>query len=157
MATIFKINSQHIDNLDLSPVQDVVEGWGPGETLKTQASDCQFEIEYPLVGAQDCELPEIPEIRLWFIRLDTYYPWLLFYLDRSSGELIRYAAMLLPHEFSQKEGIQFNPQALDIFVMQKIFVISNWMRQVQLSGEGKLRQMVECFGYELDSTLFKLL
>jgi len=31
-----------------------------------------------------------------------------------SWELARYTAMLVPHQFSSKEGIQYNPEALEI-------------------------------------------
>ncbi len=37
------------------------------------------------------------------------------------GDVIaRYAAMLVPHQFHRGEGIQYNPEALEIFVMQKL-------------------------------------
>ena len=64
------------------------------------------------------ELSEIPEVRLWFIRLDARYPWLPFLLDWKAGELALYTAMLVPHQFSVKEGIQYNLEALEIFLMQ---------------------------------------
>jgi len=47
------------------------------------------------------ELPEIPEVRLWFI-VWIPYPWLPFLLDWKAGELARYTAMLVPHQFSSK-------------------------------------------------------
>lgn len=65
--------------------------------------------------------------------------------------------MLVPHQFSRQEGIQYNPQALDIFLMGKIFVLETWLRQQGISGEAKLKSMAELFGYDLDAGLFELL
>jgi len=88
----------------------------------------RFAINYPQEPGDPRELPEIPEVRLWFICL-TRYPWLPFLLDWKVGELARYTAMLVPHQFSSKEGIQYNPEALEIFLMQKLFVLTDWMQQ----------------------------
>ena len=44
------------------------------------------------------ELSELPDIRLWFVRLDAAYPWLPIVVDWRAGELSRYAAMLVPHQ-----------------------------------------------------------
>lgn len=44
------------------------------------------------------ELSEMPDIRLWFVRLDAAYPWLPVVLDWRAGELARYTAMLVPHQ-----------------------------------------------------------
>ena len=44
------------------------------------------------------ELSEMPDIRLWFVRLDSAYPWLPVVMDWRAGELSRYAAMLVPHQ-----------------------------------------------------------
>jgi hypothetical protein len=59
----------------------------------------RFVINYERDDPNDMrELSEIPEIRLWFVRLDGAYPWLPIVLDWRGGELARYAAMLVPHE-----------------------------------------------------------
>lgn len=58
-----------------------------------------FTINYEREDEHDLrELSEIPEIRLWFVRLDACYPWLPVVLDWRAGELARYAAMLVPHQ-----------------------------------------------------------
>jgi hypothetical protein len=62
--------------------------------------------------------------------------------------------MLIPHEFSPREGIQFNPQALDIFMMQKLFVITRWLKTHGVESETKVAQMAMMFGYEIDPELF---
>ncbi len=117
----------------------------------------QCVIDYPRALDDPRELSEIPEIRLWFLRWDAVYPWLPYVLDWRSGELARYAAMLVPHQFSQREGIQFNPEALEIFVMQKTFILWAWLNQQGLDGSHEARAMAQVLGYELSADLFELL
>lgn len=58
-----------------------------------------FTINYDREDPNDLrELSELPDIRLWFVRLDASYPWLPVVLDWRAGELARYAAMLVPHQ-----------------------------------------------------------
>lgn len=56
------------------------------------------------------ELSEMPDIRLWFVRLDETYPWLPIVLDWRAGELARYAAMLVPHQ------VLYQPDAMGLLV-----------------------------------------
>jgi hypothetical protein len=157
MSTLITINAQQFETLDLSPVTIVLEHWIGTQTLFNHEQSIQFQIDYPQDSNQAQELPDVPEIRLWFLRLDSIYPWLPYWLDWKSGELVRYAAMMVPHEFSQREGILFNPQALDLFVMQKIFVLHHWLKQQNITRPNTLKQMAELFGYELEDSLFTLL
>jgi len=99
---------------------------------------------YPQEPGDPRELPEIPEVRLWFICLDSRYPWLPFLLD---WELARYTAMLVPHQFSSKEGIQYNPEALR-FLMQKLFVLTDWMQQLGIPSRSRLKSMAQVLGYD---------
>jgi hypothetical protein len=117
----------------------------------------QFEIDFPREPTDPRELSEIPEVRLWFIRLDTLYPWLPYVLDWEAGELGRYAAMLVPHQFSPKDGIRYNPEALEIFVMQKIFVVAHWLRSQNNVQTTRLKFMTQMLGYEIEDGLFDLL
>lgn len=117
----------------------------------------KFEIVFPREAMDPRELSEIPEIRLWFIRLDAKYPGLPLLLDWQSGELARYVAMLVPHQFHPKDGIQFNPEALEIFVMHKVFVVMNWLRSQDISGRSRVQGMTQMLGYELDDEFFKVL
>ncbi len=157
MPTPISINQRHLENLDLSPVSHLLQSWLDSGQLFAHEQSLQFQIDYPQPAEQAVELPEIPEVRLWFIRLDSVYPWLPYLLDWRSGEVVRYAAMLVPHEFRPREGIQFNPQALDLFLMQKVFVIEHWLAQQGQQGTQKLQQMAEMFGYDLNNELFELL
>ncbi len=117
----------------------------------------QFVIDFPRGDDDPRELSEIPEIRLWFVRLDTVYPWLPFLLDWKAGELARYGAMLVPHQFNRSEGIIFNPEALEIFVMNKIFILSDWLKEQEIPERSRLNSMAQLFGYELDDAFFDMI
>ncbi|MCS6960774.1 MAG: CRR6 family NdhI maturation factor [Pseudanabaenaceae cyanobacterium SKYGB_i_bin29] len=116
----------------------------------------RFQVLYDRDPADPRELSEIPEVRLWFIRLDSYYPWLPYILDWRE-ELGRYTAMLVPHRFSQAEGIEFYPEALEIFVMSKLCTIDRWLKGRGIVATTKLQQMVQVLGYEIDAAFFQLL
>jgi hypothetical protein len=116
----------------------------------------RFQINYDRDPNDPRELSEIPEVRLWFIRLDSYYPWLPFILDWRE-ELVRYTAMLVPHRFSQAEGIEFYPEGLEIFVMSKLCTIDRWLRGRGIGAPTKLQQMVQTLGYDVELGFFDLL
>lgn len=157
MTTKITINSDDINNLDLSPVKTRVESLQKENAIASLEQKLQFEIDYQREADDPRELSEIPEIRLWFIRLDACYPWMPFLLDWKSGELARYVAMLVPHQFHPIEGIQYNPESLEIFVMEKIFVLHAWLKQQSLPSNSRLQSMAQLLGYELDSNFFDLL
>jgi hypothetical protein len=146
-----------LHNLDLSAVRSVVERLIQENAIASHEQQISFEFNYPLDPNDPREYSEVPDIRLWFVRLDAVYPWLPFLLDWKTGELARYAAMLVPHQFHRSEGIQFNPEALEIFVMQKIFVLSDWLQQQGIASTSRLQSMAKMFGYELDDVFFQML
>ena len=156
MTETIAINATHIDSLDLSPIRPLLDAWLANDILAHE-QELTFRIDYPQPADAQQEWSEIPEVRLWFIRLDSLYPWLPLLLDWRSGELVRYVAMLVPHQFSEREGILFNPQALDILIMHKVFVITRWLRSLGHNSNAKVIQMAEMFGYELDNTIFDLI
>ena len=125
--------------------------------LLTSEKKVQFDITFEREATDPRELSEIPEVRLWFIRLDAKYPWLPFLLDWQAGELARYVAMLVPHQFHIKEGIQFNPEALEIFVMQKVFVLMAWFKSQEIPGRSRVQAMTQMLGYELEDAFFDVL
>ena len=94
-------------------------------------------------------------MRLWFVRLDAVYPWVPFLLDWKAGEFARYAAMLVPHQFNRSEGIQYNPEALEIFMMNKIFVLSDWLKFQGIPSNFRLKSMAQLLGYDLDDDFLK--
>jgi hypothetical protein len=157
MTIAIALNSDCINHLDLSPAQTVIEKLLQEQAITSNEQQLRFEIDYPRQPDDPRELSEIPEVRLWFIRLDTRYPWLPFLLDWKAGEFVRYVAMLVPHQFSRTEGIQYNPEALEIFVMQKIFVLTDWMNQQGIPSKSRVQAMAQLLGYELDDAFFDLI
>lgn len=157
MSLVISINSEAINNLDISAVQAVIEEWLQTGAIAAHEQELQFQIDYPRDPLDPRELSEVPEVRLWFIRLDACYPWLPFLLDWKAGELARYMAMLVPHQFHKIEGIQYNPEALEIFLMHKIFILSDWLYQQGIASQSKLMAMSQMLGYELDDAFFEVI
>jgi hypothetical protein len=146
-----------LSSLDLSPVKTVIDKLTTSSKIIAAEQQFRFQIDFPREPTDPRELSEFPEIRLWFARLDSVYPWMPFFLDWKSGELARYAAMLVPHQFSPTEGIQYNPEALEIFVIKKIFVLLDWLRQLDIPNRFRAKSMAQLFGYDLDDSLFELI
>lgn len=157
MTISIQVGRDSINNLDLSPALKVIESILQKESIISQEQQLRFDIDYPRQDDDPREISEIPEIRLWFVRLDAQYPWLPFLLDWKSGELGRYTAMLVPHEFHKKEGIQYNPEALEIFLMHKIFILSNWLKQNQIPARFRLKSLAQMLGYELEDGFFEMI
>jgi hypothetical protein len=155
MNLTIALNTESIQSLDLSPVKTKLETLPSDRVIADYEQGLRFEVNYRRDANDPRELSEIPEIRLWFLRLDTVYPWLPFLLDWKEGELGRYAAMLVPHQFSRSEGIIYNPEALEIFVMQKIFVLSDWLKQREIPSQFRLKSMAQIFGYEIDDSFLE--
>ncbi len=157
MTIAIAVKADQINSLDLSPARSVLDPLLQKGDLLPYEQQLQFHIDFPREPDDPRELSEIPEIRLWFVRLDATYPWLPFLLDWKAGELARYAAMLVPHQFHAKDGIQYNPEALEIFVMHKIFILTSWLKAQKIEGRSRLKAMAQMFGYELDDGLFDLI
>ncbi|AFZ36874.1 protein of unknown function DUF1817 [Stanieria cyanosphaera PCC 7437] len=157
MTLIIELNNNSIDSLDLTPANKIINSLPEDQKITDYEQKLQFKINYQREESDPREFSEIPEIRLWFIRLDTAYPWLPYLLDWKTGELARYSAMLVPHQFSRGEGIIYNPEALEIFVMQKIFAIAEWLKQRGISSRFRLKSMAQILGYDLDDSFFDML
>ena len=157
MTIKLALNTQAVGNLDLSAIKNEIEPLIKDNRLVDYEQQLQLVIEYQREADDPRELSEIPEIRLWYIRLDSVYPWLPFLLDWKTGELARYTAMLVPHQFNRTEGIIFNPEALELFVMNKIFVMSDWLQQHGIPERSRLKSMAKLFGYELDDAFFEMI
>ena len=153
--TIISLNSTHLDTLNLSPISDRVEQWISENAIADHEQTIQFKIDFPREESDPRELSEIPEVRLWFVRLDAVYPWFPFLLDWKAGEFARYAAMLVPHQFNRSEGIQYNPEALEIFMMNKIFVLYDWLKIQGIPSSFRLKSMAQLLGYDLDDDFLK--
>jgi hypothetical protein len=157
MTIAIALTADHIGYLNLAPVQAVVDPLLLQDAVGSIEQQIQFQIEISREPNDPRELSEIPEVRLWFVRLDAMYPWFPFLLDWKAGELARYAAMLVPHQFHPREGVQFNPEALEIFVMHKTFILADWLKQQGFEGTSRLKAMTQLLGYELDDGFFALL
>ncbi len=157
MTVTITLNADCLNRLDVSPVHAVLAPMLAAGTIATIEQQVSFEINYPRDADDPRELPEIPEIRLWFVRLDVCYPWLPILLDWQAGELARYTAMLVPHEFNSRDGIRYNPEALELFVMQKVFAVQTWLHQHQVEGKSRLKAMAQLLGYELEDDFFDML
>lgn len=157
MTITITLNNDCIYNLDVSPALTVIEPILQAGKISSSEQQLRLEINYQREASDPRELSEIPEVRLWFVRLDAQYPWLPFLLDWKAGELARYAAMLVPHQFSSKEGIQYNPEALEIFLMHKIFILSDWLHQQNIPTPARLKSFAQILGYELDDAFFEMI
>ena len=157
MTLKISLDTNAINNLDLVPAQTVIEPILQDKTLMQYEQQLQLAIAFAREESDPRELSEIPEIRLWFIRLDSVYPWLPFLLDWKSGELARYAAMLVPHQFNRSEGIIYNPEALEIFMSSKVFVLADWLKQQDIPSRSRLKSMAQILGYELDDSFFDMI
>ncbi|GAB1538923.1 hypothetical protein NUACC21_15880 [Scytonema sp. NUACC21] len=76
MKIAITLNTDHINSLNLSPAISVIEKLVQEGAIATNEQQLSFDINYPLEQGDPREFSEVPEIRLWFIRLDTRYPWL---------------------------------------------------------------------------------
>lgn len=148
------LTAAQIDTVDLTSAIAHIESLK--SNLREHEQTLQFKIDYPLEPGDPREYSEVPEVRLWFIRLDAQYPWLPFLLNWSEKELGRYAAMLVPHQI-QNDGIEYNPEALEIFVMQKTFVMLNWLQEQEIEARSRVKSMTKTLGYELDDAFFLML
>lgn len=157
MNLTIALNLEQINNLDLSPVKTVIEDLLASKTIIEREQQLKFNLDCDRDKSDPRELSEIPEVRLWFVRLDACYPWLPYLLNWQSGELARYAAMLVPHQFSRTDGIQYNPEALEIFVTHKIFILTDWLQQWNVPSKSRLKSMAQMFGYELEDSFFELI
>uniref|UniRef100_A0A0F7GZD1 Chlororespiratory reduction 6 n=1 Tax=Geranium maderense TaxID=28964 RepID=A0A0F7GZD1_9ROSI len=154
------IDNDVIRRLDLSPFQSTT---GMASPLSVEPDDflkrtIGFTINYTKDDPYDMrELSEFPDIRLWFVRLDSIYPWLPVLLDWRAGELARYAAMLVPHQMSARMGVVFNPEALELFVMKKVFIVYAWLKE-QNAPKPRLKtcDMARMLGFGIGDELFDL-
>lgn len=155
MITI-SISDREILNLDLTPILATLDRWLATDPKQFNL-DIKLAIDYHQDPQDPRELSEIPEVRLWLIRLDALHPYLPLILDWQAGELARYVAMLVPHQFSRKDGIQYNPEALEIWVMHRVFLLTDWLDHQHIIDRSRLKFMTQMLGYELDDGLFQLL
>lgn len=144
-----QIHAPQVQQLDLAPLQS----WFAltPRTLLEASGQLELQFQWSRQADDPRELSEIPEIRLWSLRADALCPWLPLVLERSSGQLTRHVAMLLPHSFSRSEGIRFSPDSLELWVTHRLFLLDHWSRGHGLNCRGNLEQMAAVLGFELDA------
>jgi len=149
------ISADQVRALDLSPL----ERWFGLDPQPLLACSGQLELvfDWPRTAEDPRELSEMAEIRLWSLRADALCPWLPLLLERSSGQLTRHVAMLLPHSFSRSEGIRFAPDSLELWVTHRLFLLDHWSRGHGLNCRGNLEQMAAVLGFELDAGFWQVL
>ena len=145
---VIQVSAAMIRALDLTPLEPLHQGT-LAERL-SQAGGWSLELEWPRQPEDPRELSEIPEVRLWSLRADALDPWLPLLLERSSGQLTRHVAMLLPHGFSRNEGIRFAPESLELWITHRLFLLEEQGRAEGINCRGSLAQMAAVLGFELD-------
>lgn len=156
------IDNDIVKQLDISPFQKAtgINDLPSSDELKELLErTIGFTINFERENDHDSrELSEYPEIRLWYLRLDATYPWLPVMLDWRGGELARYAAMLVPHQMSMRMGVVFNPEALELFVMNKVFVVYSYLKKMKVPKPRlKTADMAKMLGFGIGDELFDLI
>jgi hypothetical protein len=154
-SNLLTISASQIRSLDLAPLQP----WQnlPVPTLLERAGDLELRFEWPRAEGDPRELSELPELRLWSLRADALHPWLPMMLERSSGQLCRHVAMLLPHGFSRSEGIRFAPESLELWITHRLFLLDDWSRLHHRQCRGGLSEMAAVLGFALDPAFWDVL
>ncbi len=146
------LTADRILALDVSALQP----WSdlPPAALLDRAGELSLAFDWPRPAEDPRELSELPELRLWSLRADALHPWLPLVLERSSGQLTRHVAMLLPHGFSRNEGIRFAPESLELWITHRFFLLDVWSRREGISCREGLGQMAAVLGFELDPSFW---
>lgn len=152
MTLVLSLTSAMVDRVDISSAEEKIRSI-ESHLLTTPIT---FEFDLPRDPSDPREWSEIPEVRLWFLRLDASFPHLLLAVD-GKKEIYRYVAMFIPHQFHRVEGIEYNLEALELFVMNKLFVMNNWLQKQGISGQGKLKAFAQSFGYDLSDEFWNCL
>ncbi|MEX1316129.1 MAG: CRR6 family NdhI maturation factor [Synechococcaceae cyanobacterium] len=149
------VSAEAIRSLDLSPL-DGFASLAPADLLRG-GSTLELHYDWPRAEDDPRELSEIPEPRLWTLRADAHYPWLPLVIERSNGQLTRHVAMLLPHGFSRSEGIRFAPEALELWLTHRLYLLDHWAAAHGLNCRQGLAQMAAVLGLELDASFWNQL
>ena len=147
------ISAEQIRSLDLSPLRPWAEQ--SVAALLQNSGALELQLIWPRDPEDPRELSEIAEVRLWSLRADASYPWLPLLLERSSGQLARHVAMLLPHSFSRQEGLRFAPESLELWITHRLFALDRWSQAAGLNCRQNLGQMAAVLGYELDPSFWE--
>jgi len=153
-----------LTSLDLSAADAALAPFTDAATrAPTQAAldlDLAFDLDIQRQPGDPREACEIPEVRLWFVRLDARYPWLPAFLDWRGGELSRFAAMLIPHRISTQDGLLYNDEALEIWLFSKTFTMFPVLRDLlpdTAQPDARLKGMAAMLGYEISDDFYSII
>lgn len=149
------VSATAIRTLDPTPLESLLRL--PPTDYLARSSSIELQLDWPRQADDPRELSEIPEVRLWSLRVDALCPWLPVVLDRSGGQLTRHVAMLLPHGFNRQEGIRFAPESLELWITHRLFLLDEQARAAGLNCRAGLGQMAAVLGFELDPGFWSLL
>lgn len=152
-ASTLLISADQIASLDLTPLTPL-RSLSAAHLLERGAV-LQVQFDWPRPADDPREASEIPELRLWSLRADATCPWMPLVLERSSGQLARHVAMLLPHGFTRSEGLRFAPEALELWITHRLFWLDGWTQSQGLNCRQTLGQMAAVLGYELDQGFWR--
>jgi hypothetical protein len=147
-ALLIKISADQIRSLDLAALTGMAAA-DPSGLLQLE-DRLELQLDWPRAADDPRELSEVSECRLWSLRADARYPWLPLVLQRSSGQLARHVAMVVPHRFSRSEGLRFDDDALSLWISHRLFVLDDWGQQHQLPMRGRLAQMAAVLGFSVE-------
>ncbi|BBL86631.1 hypothetical protein PMYN1_Chma826 (chromatophore) [Paulinella micropora] len=146
------IPQQCIKELSLTPL----DSWANTsvEDIINTGSIVNLEFNKTRSESDPRELSEYPDIRLWSLHADAAYPWLPLILEHSTGQLVRHVAMLLPHQFSQQDGIRFGSESLELWMTHRLLLLDRWSMNYGLSARSAMIKMARALGYEIDSSFW---
>lgn len=149
-----RIEAGQIRDLDVSALAAVQAC--PVADLVAAAGGLELDFDWPRDPEDPRELSELPELRLWSLRADALLPWLPLLLERSSGQLTRHVAMLLPHGFSRSEGIRFVPESLELWITHRLFLLDALSLDAGVPCRQGLSQMAAVLGFDLDPAFWSV-
>lgn len=155
LPTSLAVPADRIRALDASPLDPLLAL--PPAQLLSLAGTLELQLDWPRAPEDPRELSEVPEVRLWSLRVDALHPWLPLLLDRAGGGLTRHVAMLLPHGFSRSEGIRFAPESLELWITHRLFLLDDWSRSQGIDCRQGLAQMAAVLGFDLDAGFWQAL
>ena len=145
---LIQVSAAQIRDLDLSPLA-ALTAEAPAQLLRLD-DRLELQLDWPRAAEDPRELSEVSECRLWSLRVDAHCPWLPLLLQRSSGQLARHVAMLVPHSFSRSEGMRFDPDALSLWMSHRLFGLDHWGKQHHLELRGRLALMAAVLGFSVE-------
>jgi hypothetical protein len=59
---------------------------------------------------------------------------------------------------NRKTGIVFNPEALELFAMNKLFTVYSWLESIDVSkADARVGDMLRILGFKVEEELFAIL